>query len=119
MAVGADVVGDVAAGVVDRFPFGSPGAALLELAEPGLDERLRFGISVATARMRHASGGEVFAEAARGELGAVVSAQREDLGRHPAFDHRGVDTRDRFVGAAAKLEVQPTSSRVQQSTAWG
>jgi hypothetical protein len=40
VVVGVDVVGDVVSGVVDGFPFGSPGATLLELSEPGFDEGL-------------------------------------------------------------------------------
>ena len=47
MVVGIDVVGDVAAGLVEALPLGSPGAALLELPEPGLDERLGLGVAVA------------------------------------------------------------------------
>lgn len=45
--VGVDVVADVVAGVIDGFPFGPPCAELLEPSEPGLNEGLRLGVSVA------------------------------------------------------------------------
>ncbi len=44
MVVGVDVVGDLFPCLVEGFPLGAPGAALLELAEPGLDERLALRI---------------------------------------------------------------------------
>jgi hypothetical protein len=39
----------------DGLPLGAPGAALLELAEPGLDERLGLGVAVAAASVGDAS----------------------------------------------------------------
>ena len=62
MVVVLDVVGDLLPCVVDGFPFGAPGAAFLELAEPGLDERLGLGVAVAAAAVGDAAGGEVSAE---------------------------------------------------------
>jgi hypothetical protein len=40
VVLGVDVCGDLSPWLVEGFPFSAPGAALLELAEPGLDERL-------------------------------------------------------------------------------
>lgn len=62
MAVVLDVVGDLLPCVVDGFPLGAPGEAFLELAEPGFDERLRFGVTVAAAAVGDAAGVEVSAE---------------------------------------------------------
>ena len=39
LVVAGDVGADLGSGLVDGFPLGAPGAAFLELAEPGLDER--------------------------------------------------------------------------------
>ena len=39
MVMGIDVVGDVGAGLIDRFPFASPGASLPELPKPGVVRR--------------------------------------------------------------------------------
>ena len=44
-----DVVGDLRSCLFEGLPFGAPGAPFLELAEPRLDERLRFRVAVATA----------------------------------------------------------------------
>ncbi len=66
--VGVDVVGDFLSGLVEGFPFGAPGAALFELAEPGLDERLGLGVAVAAAAVGDATGRQVLAEVAGGEL---------------------------------------------------
>ena len=46
VVLGLDVAGDVLSRVFDGFPLGAPGAAFLELAEPGLDESLRFRVAV-------------------------------------------------------------------------
>ena len=43
-------------GVVEGFELVAPDAALFELAELGLDERLAFGIAVAAAAMRDLQG---------------------------------------------------------------
>jgi hypothetical protein len=51
VVVVGDVGGDVLSGLVDGFPFGSPGDPFLELAEPGLDERLGFEVAVAATAM--------------------------------------------------------------------
>jgi len=52
-----DVGADLGAGVFDGLPFRAPGAAHLELAEPGLDERLGFGIARATTSVGDAAVG--------------------------------------------------------------
>src|SRR3546814_1965157 len=59
----------------DGLPLGSPGAALLELAEPGLDEGLGLGVAVAAPTVGDASGGEVLAEVPGRELGPVVGPE--------------------------------------------
>jgi hypothetical protein len=62
VVVGVDVVGDLRAGLFDGFPFGTPGAAFLELPEPRLDERLRFRIAVAAAPVADPTRRKVLAE---------------------------------------------------------
>ena len=59
MVVGVDVFGDVGSCLVDGFPFGSPRDSFLELAEPGLDERLGFGVAVTAASVRDPAGGQM------------------------------------------------------------
>jgi hypothetical protein len=49
------------AGLVEGLELFAPDAALLELGEPGLDERLALGVAVAAAAVRDA----LLAEAAR------------------------------------------------------
>ena len=46
------VVADRMQGVVEGLELFAPDAALLELAEPGLDEGLALGVAVAAATMR-------------------------------------------------------------------
>lgn len=79
MVVAVDVVADLLSGPVEGFPLGSPCASLLELPEPGLDERLGLGIAVAATPMGHPTRREVLAEVPGGELG-VVEAQCEAVG---------------------------------------
>ena len=62
MVVGVDVGGDPGAGLGEAFPFGSLGAAFLELPEPGLDEGLGLGVAVAAPPVGHAPGREVAAK---------------------------------------------------------
>jgi hypothetical protein len=50
------VVADLPSCLLDRLLFGAPGAALLELAEPGLDERLGLWVAVAAAAIGDAAG---------------------------------------------------------------
>lgn len=72
MVVVVDVGLDLLPCLVDGFTFGAPGAALLELTEPGLNERLGLGVAVAAATVRDAAGGEVLAEVSGRELAAVI-----------------------------------------------
>ncbi len=51
MVVVVDVSADHLPGLVEGFELVQPDAALLELAEPGLDERLALGIAVAAAAL--------------------------------------------------------------------
>jgi hypothetical protein len=47
-----DVAADHLPGLVEGFELFAPDAALLELAEPGLDEGLALGVAVAAAAVR-------------------------------------------------------------------
>ena len=60
--VAIDVGPDRGAGLLERLELLAPDAALLELAEPGFDERLGLGVAVAAAAMGNAPGREVPAE---------------------------------------------------------
>src|SRR5262249_40020379 len=76
-----------------------------EFPEPALDEGLRLGVAVAAASVTDAELVELRLEATSGEGGAVVRAERklallDRVGGGGAFDER-----DRFVGAAAQLQV--------------
>ena len=79
VVVGLDVGGDLLASLVEGFELLAPDAALLELAEPGLDEGLALGVAVAAAAMDDSELCEAGAERARREGGAVVGAQRQRL----------------------------------------
>jgi hypothetical protein len=72
VVVVGDVGGDHLAGVVEGLELVSPDAALLERAEPGLDERLAFGVAVAAAAVRDPRAGQDGLEGAGGERRAVV-----------------------------------------------
>jgi hypothetical protein len=63
--VGGDVGADRLSGLVDGLELLAPDAALLELAEPGLDERLGLGVAVAAAAVRDAVLGETRTEPRR------------------------------------------------------
>jgi len=67
VVVGVDVVGDLLSCLGDGLPLAAPGAAALELAEPGVDERLGLGVAVAAAAMRDAPGGQVLPDVTRNE----------------------------------------------------
>ena len=77
VVVAVDVGADRGAGLVEGLELLAPDAALLELGEPGLDERLALGVAVAAAAMRDPVLGEPGAERAAGERGAVVGAERQ------------------------------------------
>jgi hypothetical protein len=55
VVVAVDVSADYLPWLVEGFELVQPDAALLELCEPGLDERLAFGVAVAAAAMRDAN----------------------------------------------------------------
>jgi hypothetical protein len=72
VVVAVDVGADDGAGFVEGLELLVPDAALLELAEPGLDECLALGIAVAAAPVDDPVLGQPGAERAAGERGAVV-----------------------------------------------
>src|SRR5712691_1720552 len=53
--IGLDVADDLLPRLIDRFPLRAPGASLLELTEPALDECLGLGVSVTAAAVRDPS----------------------------------------------------------------
>src|SRR5215210_8270604 len=105
MVVVRDVVADRLPSLVERLELLAPDAAFLELAEPGLDERLALGIAVAAAAMRDPQVREDGLERACGERRAVVGAERQRPGRDAAFGDRVLDQGDALLGAAPELEV--------------
>src|SRR5829696_6256933 len=99
MVVVRDVGADRLPGLLERLELLAPDAAFLELAEPGLDERLALGIAVAAAPMRDPEAAQDGLEGARGETRAVVGPERQRPGHDSA--HRGaLDQRD-CLGRAA------------------
>ena len=68
LVVAVDVVPDLPSCLLDGLPLRAPGAALLELAEPGLDERLGLRVAVAAAAVGDAAGGQMLPEVPAGEL---------------------------------------------------
>jgi hypothetical protein len=72
VVVVGDVVADRLACLVERLELVAPDAAFLELAEPGLDERLALWVAVAAAPVRDPQAGQDGLEGARCERRAVV-----------------------------------------------
>ena len=115
------VVGDVGAvrlaGLFECLEFLAPDAALLELAEPGLDERLALGIAVAAAAMRdpRPTRTALNARAVNAEPLSVPSV------RVPGVMARSAAARSiSVIASVARQRVsrcQATISRVQQSIA--
>ena len=92
------------AGFIEGLEFSAPDAALLELSEPRLDERLTFGIAVAAAAVRDPLLGERGAERAAGERGAVVGAERQVVRPDAVLADGGVDDR---AGLCARRRPSP------------
>jgi hypothetical protein len=90
---------------IEGLELVQPDAALLELSEPALDERLALGVAVAAAAMCDAQPGKDELERAGGKRRAVVGAQRQRPSRDAARGHRLLDQRDALRGAAAQLEL--------------
>src|SRR3954462_6368812 len=111
------VAADHVPGLVEGLELVAPDAALFELAEPGLDERLALGVAVAAAAVRDPQGGQDGLERAGGERRAVIGAERERPGGMPR------SMAARWIRAMASLALQRVSrcqatiSRVQQSIA--
>ncbi len=104
MLVAVHAGGELLSRLVERFLFGSPRQAFLELPEPGVDERPRLRIPVATTPMGDPTGGQVPAEVAGGELAAIVSAEGELTRPHAPGGHGCRDAGDRLVVAAAQFQ---------------
>jgi hypothetical protein len=105
VVVVVDVAGELAPGLLERVELRAPHEALLQLAEPALDERLGLGVAVAAAPMRDAEARERLLERAGGERGAVVAAERQAARRDAARRDGALDERDRLAGAAAGLQM--------------
>ncbi len=101
VVVALDVAADSSAGLVEGFVFVEPYLSFFELAEPGFDEGLGFGVAVAAAAVFDLALGEVLTEAPGGELRAVVGAERELVRPDPMRDGGPLEERYRFLGAAA------------------
>ena len=105
VVVAVDVGADLPARLVEGLELLTPYAALLELAEPGLDERLGFGVAVAAAAVRDAVLGQLCTERLAGERGAVVGAERERAGLDPPVCDRLEGDGGGFLGATANVEA--------------
>jgi hypothetical protein len=105
VVVAVDVAADAASGVVEGLVLVQPHLPLFEFPEPALDEGLRLGVAVAAAAVREPELGKLRLEAAGGEGGAVIGAERELARLDPVRGDGAPDDCDRFVGAAAQLEL--------------
>src|SRR3546814_11908124 len=110
----------------DGLPLGSPGAALLELAEPGLDEGLGLGVAVGASTVGDAPGGEVLAEVPGRELGPVVGPEDEHARLPVPGEKGGLDAGEGFGGRGAGGDGQTgdlpggeDEENVQGDTTWG
>jgi hypothetical protein len=104
VVVGLDVVGDLLSRLLERLELGAPDEPLLQLPEPRLDEGLALGVAVAAATMGDAVRGEPGAEAAAGERGTIVRAERQRAWFDSAGGDGGIDELARLLAAAAQLE---------------
>jgi len=76
VVVVVDVGADHLPRLVERLELVAPDAALLQVAKPALDERLRLGVAVAAAAVRDAERADREPGRAGGESGAIVGAKR-------------------------------------------
>ena len=83
----------------------APDAALLQVAKPALDERLRFGVAVAAAAVADAERADCEPRGAGGEGEAIVGADRERSRRDPLLVDGLLDQGGCLGGAAAQLEA--------------
>lgn len=78
----------------------------VELREPGLDEGLGLGVSVAASPVGDAESREVLSETAGCELSSVIGAERERPWRDLSLRDCRVDAGECFVGSASQLDVE-------------
>ncbi len=88
-----DVGGDVLAGVLDGSAFRAPGAALLELPEPGLDERLALGIAAATSASHPSAAAATLSNCAATNSTARRGKSAADGGAHTRTSARSARNR--------------------------
>src|SRR5215213_11040619 len=105
MVVVRDVVADRLPSLVERLELVAPDAALLELAEPGLDERLALGIAVAAAAVRDSQSAQDGLERSGGERRAVVGPERQHARCDRSLAGGALDQADRLAGAAAGFQM--------------
>ena len=106
VVVVVDVGGDHLPGLVEGLELVAPDAALLEVAKPALDERLRLGIAVAAAAVRDAERADREPRGAGGECGAIVRAERER------------PRRDALLVESSVLSLVPRPHGITASAAW-
>jgi len=105
VVVAVDVAADPASRLVEGLVLVQPYLPFFEFPEPALDEGLALGVAVAAPAVADPELGECRSEAAGGEGGAIVLAERELARLDAVHGGRAFDKRDRFVGAAAQLEL--------------
>src|SRR3954469_24951492 len=101
-----DVAPDHLPGFVEGLELVAPDLPFLELAEPGLDERLALGVAVAATAMGDAEVAQPRERGPGGEGRAVVGAEGERAGLDAAGRGRLLDHLDGLDGAAAQAELE-------------
>ncbi len=104
MVVALDVGADRRPRLVEGLKLLAPDAALLELREPRLDERLRLGIAVAAAAVGDPELAQAGTEAAARKRGAVVGAEDELVGRDRVRADPTLDDGERLFLATPEVE---------------
>jgi hypothetical protein len=103
--------------LVEGLEFVQPDAALVELGEPALDERLRLRVALAAASVGDPEPREDELERAGGERRAVIGAERERPGAIWRALAAHWTSAIASVARQRSSRCQPTISRVQQSMA--
>ncbi len=117
MVVALDVGADRRPRLVEGLKLLAPDAALLELREPRLDERLAFRIAVAAAAVEDPVVRQTRPERARGERRPVSVPSVSSPAPTPRSATAASTTAVASCARQRTSSAQPTISRVQQSIA--
>jgi hypothetical protein len=100
-----DVGADHLPGLLEGLELVAPDAALLQVAEPALDERLALRVTVAATAVSDTAPGENEPRGSCGECRTVVRPEGECPREDGLLGHRALDHGDRLDSTAAEAEL--------------